>query len=517
MQIGNHKIQAGGQNWFVVLNPLRSEIDRNKIAKEISKAFRIPAEEASDLVTNTPIILLDNLTYATALQIKQYFRALAASEIVVSNDTLLRRRCYRTVWPTPPSLSFLREVDPKNLPKAAEEKLEQDEAIQEIRSWVQTEDIGPDKEILFPRKNSDQGRHFKTLLEEERERLLKENVGLKDNMDQLRRALEKAQSELQTREKVLETSENEKKQKDKEVQELQTLLDHAEEKHTILKEEFRQTRQYFEEKLAVHEKKSEEFLGQIEEREIANKELMQERQTLQKSFHAIKSDILRARDEKEQAEHEWKDRVTMLTSELEMQRKVVAELQSKIGSLEEGKKIVQASEYRLMKELESQGQQTKRWELRAAELEKEIVKIRESFEGQTKSWQLRLAQLESREHELEKARKQVRDLQQQLEHRELIQRKRELSETLVLRENQLKSLVKQQEKLESEIGHREEELRRFLQEQETLERELIEIKQAQRHLAERMKREDLLRPRQEPVMPPADEFPLKSLPEASDD
>ena len=137
---------------------------------------------------------------------------------------------------------------------------------------------------------------------------------------------------------------------------------------------------------------------------------------------------------------------------------MVAEINDKLNTMEEGKKIIQSSEQRLLKEVEAQMHQTKRWELKSSELESEIGRMREAFEGQIKSWQLRLAQLESREHELEKARAQVKDLQRQLEHRELIQRKRELSESYSMKETQLKSLVKQQEKLESEIRHREEEL-----------------------------------------------------------
>lgn len=516
MLSGNRKIQVGGQNWFIVLNPLRSEIDRSKIAKEIAKAFRIPPDEAMDLVANTPIILLDNLSYAIALQIKQYFRTVA-SDLIVSNDTLLRRRCYRTVWPTPPNLSFLREVAPQNLPKIEEEKLEQDEAIQEIRSWIQTENGDLEKEPVLNAQNAHSGRHFKTLLEEEREKLLKETVSMRESMGQLHKALEKAQADLSAKEKILATSENEKKQKDKEAQELQTMLSHAEEKHEILREEFRQTRQYFEEKLLANEKKAEEFLRRIEEHELANKDLLQEKQALQKSFHAAKHEILRGRDEREQAERDWTDRFSIVTQDLETQKKKAAELQEKIATLEEGKKLIQSSEYRLMKDLEAQSQQTKRWELKSLEFEKEIAKLRESFDGQIKSWQLRLAQLESREHELEKARKQVRDLQQQLEHRELIQRKRELSETLVLKEGQLKSLVKQQEKLETEIRHREDELRKFLQEQEALEREVVEIKQAQRHLAERMKRENPFSSGQDFNPSSQETFPTQPIPKTSHD
>ena len=94
MLTGTKKVQPGGQDWFVVLNPLKSELERNKIAREIAKAFRLPVDEALDLVQNTPIILMDNLLYATALQVKQYFRS-SQTDIVVSNDSFLKRRCYR--------------------------------------------------------------------------------------------------------------------------------------------------------------------------------------------------------------------------------------------------------------------------------------------------------------------------------------------------------------------------------------------------------------------------------------
>ena len=115
MLSGTKKAQPGGQDWFVVLNPLKSELERNRIAREIAAAFRLPVEEALDLVQNTPIVLMDNLLYATALQIKQHFQN-SQKDILVSNDSFLKRRCYRTVWPTPPSLAFLHQTGAPAVP-----------------------------------------------------------------------------------------------------------------------------------------------------------------------------------------------------------------------------------------------------------------------------------------------------------------------------------------------------------------------------------------------------------------
>ena len=494
MLTGTKKVQPGGQDWFVVLHPLKSELERSKIAREIAKAFRLPVDEALDLVQNTPIILMDNLLYAAALQVKQYFRS-SQADIVVSNDSFLKRRCYRTVWPTPPSLAFLHQVVSSTGPsqKNETEKLDHGEAIQEIRSWVQNEGASPERgDTRASAKNGmahPNNRHFRSILEEEREKLLKESVGLKESVNQLRRALEKAQAEVLEKERAVHASETAKGQKEKESRELQSLVNHAEEKYELLREEFRQTRQYFEEKLGSEDHKSEEFLKQIEERDLTHKELLREKQALLKSFHAVKNDLQRAKDEQEQARREWESQTAQFRRELENQKTLVEGLHAKIKNIEEGKKIVQSSETRLIQELELQTQQVKRWEQRSSEFEKEILKMRSSFEDQQKSWQVRLAQLEAREMDLENARKQIRLLHAELDQRETVQKKAQLHEQLGVKEARLKQVVKQQEKIESEIRDREEDMRKLLAEQETIEREVIEAKQSQRHLAEKIKQE----------------------------
>ena len=493
MLTGTKKVQPGGQDWFVVVNPLKSELERNKIAREIAKAFHLPVDEALDLVANTPIILIDSLLYATALQVKQYFRA-SQADIVVSNDSFLKRRCYRTVWPTPPNLSFLHQMESSVVPsqKNQTEKLDHEEAIQEIRSWVQTEGVSSERGERNPSKNGishQNNRHFRSILEEEREQLLKESVGLKENMGQLRKALEKAQLEVAEKERAVQAGDAAKKQKEKEVQELQSLVNHAEEKYELLREEFRQTRQYFEEKFGSEDHKSEEFLKQLEERDLTQKELLQEKQALLKSFHSVKNDLQRAKDEHEQARREWESQAGQFRRELENQKTLVEGLHAKIQNLEEGKKIVQSSETRLVQELELVTQHAKKWEQKSSELEKEIRRARETFEDQQKTWQLRLAQLEARELDLENARKQIRQLHAELDQRETVQKKDQLHEQLLTKETRLKAVVKQQEKIESEIRDREEEMRKLLAEQETIEREVIEAKQAQRHLVEKVKRE----------------------------
>ena len=122
MLLGNKKKQGEEQNWCIVLNPLRNEIDKKRVARAISDVFSLSTEEAVDLVSNTPIILLDNLTRNVAAKVKEYFRS-AGAEIVLTNDIFYKRKCYRTVWPEPPNLSFLHNWDPMKAPVQKEEIL----------------------------------------------------------------------------------------------------------------------------------------------------------------------------------------------------------------------------------------------------------------------------------------------------------------------------------------------------------------------------------------------------------
>jgi len=71
MLLGSRKSQNQEQNWCVVLNAIQSEIDKKRIAKKMSETFSLSLEEANDLVSSTPIILLDNLSRSMAAKVKQ--------------------------------------------------------------------------------------------------------------------------------------------------------------------------------------------------------------------------------------------------------------------------------------------------------------------------------------------------------------------------------------------------------------------------------------------------------------
>ena len=104
------KSEAEEKNWCVVLKSFNSTLDRTRLIQKLQKAFEISAEDALDVMQNTPIILLDHLPHEQANRIKEYFSENGV-EVMLTQDSFYKRRCYRTVWPTMPNLeSILKPV-----------------------------------------------------------------------------------------------------------------------------------------------------------------------------------------------------------------------------------------------------------------------------------------------------------------------------------------------------------------------------------------------------------------------
>lgn len=485
MLLGNKKKsknQNSQRNWCLIINPLKSDIDRNKIAKKIEATFNLSFTESLDLVANTPIILLDNLPYETAIKAKKHFQEIG-TELVVSNDNFLKRRCYKTVWPEPPSLSFLLGLKESDVAQLSE-RLDHEEAIREIRSW---RDDGENITEKNDDRITDNSLQMK-VLEEEKKRLIDNLKSGKEHLEEMKKSSEKMQSELFRKDSEIKALNLEKKSKEKENQEMQALLSNTEEKHEILREEFRDTRDYFEERLSSQEKREEKLLKETDSKNMLLTEIRKENQILKQNFQNREDDFKKTERNAVESESVLKEKISKLTSDLEAQKGLVSEWNMRLHEFNEFKARTEKNNQILKKELNIQVEQSEQWKCRAIQLEEHMEKLRKSFENQEKTWKLQLMQADSKQKELESARKQIRELNFQLEHREALQKKAQLAENLGLKEDRLKNLVKQQEKAEKEIREREEEMRKLLAQQEVTEREIIEDKQAQRHLLERTKK-----------------------------
>lgn len=442
MLLGNKKTQTDEQNWSIVLNPIRNEIDKKKVAQKIAEVFSLSHEEASDLVSNTPIILLDNLTRPIAAKVKDYFKPTGA-EMVLTNDVFLKRKCYRTVWPEQPSLAFLHGWDtPRETQQDKQEMLDPDEALDEIRSLDKTEKDEAENEIPLDRFSNGK-----------REQLLEDLERSRKECHNLRHEVEKLQDELERRSRenltALSCPESESEQslreRDRELKEARGLLSHMEEKYEVLKQEYREARSVFEEKLSLSARENEQWKIKLNE---LNEEVQSLRQEEQKFSQQVSA-----------KENEYK----MLVQEYGKARlsfeEGVAALRRQLGALE-----------------------------MALEHEKSE---RARFEEKQKEWQRReerfLQEVASKNFELEASRKEFNQFRASIEERERAYKKAEMMNRLAEKQARLRRLVKDQEKIEADIKDREEALRQILAEQETVERDLLEAKQAERQLSESRK------------------------------
>lgn len=117
--------------WAAIFSkPLSDEV-RGTLIHGLGSAFSMSFDEAENIIANTPIILLDNLSQSAAVQVKNYFQRFGA-EIFLTKDAVMKSKCYRTVWPEAPDLSFL-ETKEEPAPAVSEQAqpATQEEPVQE--------------------------------------------------------------------------------------------------------------------------------------------------------------------------------------------------------------------------------------------------------------------------------------------------------------------------------------------------------------------------------------------------
>ncbi len=553
MLLGNKKSQKKDQNWCLILNPLYNEIDKRKVSRRISESFGLSGEESDDLVSNTPIILLDNLSHDIATQVKEYFRPTGA-ELLLTNDVYLKRKCYRTVWPEEPTLDFLKPED--IAPEAAEEPaaeseteessqlLHPDEALTEMRSLREhVEHLKEEKAKSAAARSETDGELVRELNRVKRERDM-----WREKYDTQRRTAEKLGWELATAQESASQSDQNGALME-EVEKQKALAAAEREKFDELKEEYRQARSVYEEKLLRLQQDllswkeratelEEDNAGRRQEREALEQKLQEQEekiagslkryQMIETEFQQLKQartdkqDELRRRElkmaELEAAESELQaqlkeeqERYALLDhryAELQDQfDSRVEEAEQKAQDLAEKVRTLEASQARLIDEIESRSGEAENWEEKSREFESTIRELQDSHEKLEKMLRVNLKQLENREKELELSRRQLRELQTYREQQEVIQKRNQLASELAEKESKLKLLVDEQGRIETEIREREERIGRILAEQEKVEKEILDGKQANRHYLEQLKKEKMPKLRSARIRRPADEEP----------
>jgi hypothetical protein len=123
------------EEWAMVLNPLKSEVEKAELVEKLVEIFPFSLEEASQLVERTPMALFDDLPLSTASELKLYFKNLNV-EVLITNDKDLKRKCFRVVWPKEPNLDFLKGLQTEARPVLAEHEMKQPQVAEPLGAIV---------------------------------------------------------------------------------------------------------------------------------------------------------------------------------------------------------------------------------------------------------------------------------------------------------------------------------------------------------------------------------------------
>jgi hypothetical protein len=196
----------------------------------------------------------------------------------------------------------------------------------------------------------------------------------------------------------------------------------------------------------------------------------------QQNAHALK--------EKEQALDASSREKEMFLARIDERDRSFLSLQAVARGFEEELKRIKAAQEEQVRFL----QEAKSLQLRVRELEELNQAKQQALQDFHKDALEKAKLAEAKDREIDFLKRQLQNVHDQNEQRELLQKRTQLVAQLGQKEEQLKRLVEQQGRIETEIRQREETMRQILTQQESLEKEIVESKQAQRHMLEHAKK-----------------------------
>lgn len=108
------------EDWGVVLQSVPSK-NRKEIVKRLEEIFDIEKRDAEQILTNMPLILVDNLSFGLAARIKKFFQTIGAVTETTNHD-MIKKNCFQVVWPQMPDLSFFMKNETGPAEVSAQEK-----------------------------------------------------------------------------------------------------------------------------------------------------------------------------------------------------------------------------------------------------------------------------------------------------------------------------------------------------------------------------------------------------------
>ena len=118
------------ENWCVIIQSYSPKLKKD-LVKKLVDVFELEKKDAEQAIANTPLILLDNLSFGMAARIKNFFAKTGAVAETTNHD-MIKKNCYQIVWPSMPDLSFFLKEEvaaPAGAaaPEAENEKIQEKE------------------------------------------------------------------------------------------------------------------------------------------------------------------------------------------------------------------------------------------------------------------------------------------------------------------------------------------------------------------------------------------------------
>ncbi len=92
------------EDWGVVLQSVPSK-NKKEIVKRLEEIFGLDKHDAEQILSNMPLILVDNISFGLAARIKKFFQTIGAVTETTNHD-MIKKNCFQVLWPQTPDLSF---------------------------------------------------------------------------------------------------------------------------------------------------------------------------------------------------------------------------------------------------------------------------------------------------------------------------------------------------------------------------------------------------------------------------
>lgn len=443
-------------DWAVILNRAPTDFQRHRAGDLLIDVFHLSSDEAGELMANTPIVLLDQISLETAEKIREHFSK-AGVDCSATNDILQKRKCFRAIWPQTPDLSRFLESSPKNSPE------------EELTSSFQLTDES--ETIHSKSKDEDELKQLTFELQRENETLKRQL----ERSEQTTKVKTKTESDFQFQIKQFQSEESRLQEAIKRLRDENALLT------TRTKDLEQQIGRSRQEKLTTLEGPA----------KIELAELRVQLEHLRSEYLRTQNTLRSAQSEAKQFQHEWTQTQKTLSqarAECEDLKRMLDEAQMNCVQLKEE---VDRAHCDVDERLREQSAELEEWKRKAGDWSAGYSKVikENEFLRAHQTEELETLRVRNRElgEQLEQVQRQNREFVQQLEQQKLIQKRTRAAHDLSEKEVRLKELVQKQQSLEQEIRSREDDMKNILRAQEEAEREIVKLKQTQKYMLEQTK------------------------------